>query len=317
MWQLQQVAPGVFHQLDVPVPDARELAKGEVLLRFLAGSICGSDLPKFLGEPDPDNPYIGLPGVPLHEVVGRVVASRSTRLQPGQRVVGIIAQSRGLSEFVINPAELLHPINNELSDVQATVIQPVATVLSSLSRTKGVLGRKVAVLGLGSLGILFAHIAKHQGSGNVVGIDRVDRSAFSSIFGIDEVVVTDTHKWATSLCKEERPDLVIDAIGHRQEIMADAIASAAPGAEVVAFGLPEDHYVFPMRQFFRKGLRLVGGVTQNWSHFLNEGERYVLNHPVLQEEYITDILSVLRAEEAMHMHMRPSHARLKIALTPP
>lgn len=316
MWQYVQTAPSTLELRDAPAPEASDVREGELLLEFQAGSICGSDIPKFRGELDPDNPYTGEPGVPLHELVARVCESRAEGFARGDRVVGIIAESRGLAEFIVNPAKFVHRIDNALSDIEATVIQPVATVLSAYSRVRGLGGRRVAVLGLGSLGILFAQIAKHLGAAHVVGVDTVDRQGLSASFGLDEVAVTNTRSWAWSLPEEDRPDLVVDAIGHRQEILADAVSATARGGEVLMFGLPEDNYVFPMREFFRKGLSLSGGTTQDWPKYLREAEEYVIANRVLQEEYITHIISADRVQDGFELYSTPRANRLKVAISP-
>src|SRR5205085_2342935 len=69
------VAPERFELVDVPAPEPEALAEGQVLVRVLAGGVCGSDLPFFRGgiSPDvgPDAREFGTPGFPMHEVAGR------------------------------------------------------------------------------------------------------------------------------------------------------------------------------------------------------------------------------------------------------
>ena len=317
MWQLRQPRPAAFERLDVPGPTADDVGSDHVLMRFLAGSICGSDIPKFLGHVDPDNPYTGLPGVPLHEFVGHIETSRSERFAPGDRVVGIVARSAGLAEYVVNPAHYLHHVDDRLSDQQATVVQPVSTVLSAYSNVSDVAGKTVAVLGLGPLGILFAQVAKAYGAAHVIGVDRVDRSDVGAEFGIDELVTSEVRTWANGLGDGARPELVIDAIGHRQEIVVDAVEAAAFGGELLVFGLPEDHYVFPMRAYFRKNLTMWAGATQDWVRFLGEAQEHVLKHDVLTAAYVTHTMPVLDAQDAYDLYARPAPGRLKVVLTPP
>ncbi|MEV0381691.1 zinc-binding dehydrogenase [Nonomuraea sp. NPDC050643] len=310
MWALRQPGPGVFERIEVPVPD--RLADGEVLLRLRAGAICGSDVPKFLGAHDPDNPYTGMVGVPLHEVVGEVAGSNAEGLPPGARVVGIAENSRGLAEYFVTPARLLHRLDSDLDDVSATVVQPLSTVLSTLDRVPAVHGKRVAVLGLGPLGLLFTHVLKSMGAATVIGVDRVDRSGVAQAFGIDELFVGDTRAWSA---RSGRPDLCVEAIGHRQDVVADAIEALAPHGHLFVFGLPEDHYVIPMRTFFRKHLTMQGGTTLDWTRFLAEAEKYLLDHPGLPEAYITDVFPVDRAEEAYRRYAFPAEGRLKVAIT--
>lgn len=318
MWQLRQPGPAVFERHDVPAPTAADVGDDEVLVRFLAGAICGSDIPKFLGQVDPANPCTGGPGVPLHEFVGRVEASRSDVFAPGTRVVGNVAGACGLSEYLVNPAAHLQPVDDRLDDVEATVVQPLATVMNALSNVSDVSGRSVAVLGLGPLGLLFTHLLKARGAARVVGVDRIDRSDVAGAFGIDELVTSDVRSWASALGDEDgRPTLVVDAIGHAQQHVADAIHALAYGGDLLVFGVPDDHYVFPMRAFYRKALRMWSGATREWTRFLGQAHAHVLEHEVLTTSYVTHRLPVLDAQRAYRMYADPSPGRLKVALTPP
>jgi len=317
MWMLQQPGPGTFDYHEVPSPSDCDLATGEVLLKFAAGAICGSDVPKFLGLHDPDSPYTGRPGVPLHEFVGHVEASEAPEFVRGERVVGVIAGSRGLAEYVVNPAHLMFRLDDSLSDVHATVVQPLSTVLSALSRVPDVAGATVAVIGLGPLGLLFTHALKSMGAARVVGVDLVDRTDVGKAFGIDDVVVGESHAWASGLEDAgERPTLVVDAIGHRQEIINDGVRSLRSGGHLLVFGLPEDHYVFAMRSFFRKNLTMTAGATQQWTRFLGAAQRHLLDHPGLVDDYITDVYSITEAAAAFRSYATPTVGRLKIALVP-
>lgn len=317
MWQFHQPGPSTFVRSEVIEPDDTQLVAGEVLLRFCAGGICGSDIPKYLGNFDSDNDDTGRPGAPLHEIVGTVEASRDDSLEQGQRVVGIVRGSRGLSEIIRNPAQMLFPVDSRLDDVTATMIQPLATVLSTFSHANRIKGARVAILGLGPLGLLFTHVAQSLGASQVVGVDRVDRSDMADAFGIDELVHDHVRVWSERIESDHNFDIVVDAIGHRQEHVSDAVRILRDGGQLILFGLPEDHYVFPMRQFFRKNLTLFAGTTRDWQKYLCEAQEYLIARPEVPRSYITNVESVDRVEDAFRTYTHPSKGRLKIVLTPP
>ncbi|SJM63807.1 zinc-binding dehydrogenase [Gulosibacter sp. 10] len=317
MWQYYQPAPTEFERVEAPEPEPDSLEDGEVIIRFRAGAICGSDIPKFLGHIDPDHPDTGCPGAPLHEVVGTVEATRAPGFEIGRRVVGFISGSRGLSEVISTAASMLVAVDDRLGDIEATMVQPLSTVLSTFSYCSDVRGRRVAVLGLGPLGLLFTHVAKSMGAAHVVGVDRVDRSDVAERFGIDEFVHRDVRSWSRELDPADAPDMIIEAIGHRQEHLADAVEAIADSGQLVLFGLPEDHYVFPMRRFFRKNLSLWGGTTRDWKRFMPEAQEYVLAHPRLPKDYITTVFPLDDVAEAFQCYATPKRGRLKVALTPP
>ena len=87
MWAYRLVAPYTFERLDIPEKTAGDLVDGQVLLRFMAAGVCGSDLPPFRGVRGKIAGDAGLSaaemvGFPIHEVVGEVIASRH-REPPG------------------------------------------------------------------------------------------------------------------------------------------------------------------------------------------------------------------------------------------
>jgi len=49
MWSYRLVAPYTFQRTDLPDKSPECLGEGQVLLRFTAAGICGSDLPGFRG----------------------------------------------------------------------------------------------------------------------------------------------------------------------------------------------------------------------------------------------------------------------------
>jgi threonine dehydrogenase-like Zn-dependent dehydrogenase len=309
VWAWRQPAPYEFERLDVPEPPPP--GPGEVLLRFRLGGICGSDLPSFTGVRSTQHPQFGMVGAPLHELVADVIESTVDRLRTGDRVVGTVVPA-GLREVLAAPADQLHVLGSSLPDREAIVVQPLATVLCALSRMRPAAGLRAAVLGLGPIGMLFCAALKAQGA-HVTGIDRVDRSAYASLFGIDELVVGQTHDWAPGRADA---DLVIDAIGHHQELLDDCVEAARPFGEIYVFGLPEENYLLPIGRFFRKTLTLRGGITTDWPRHLAAAEQFLLDHPGLAPAYVTHNFPLDQVRDAFLVSLHPSAGRLKVTLTP-
>ena len=81
MWAYRLVAPYTFERVDIPEKTPECLGDRQVLLRFLAAGMCGSDLPGFRGAKgrlagDTGVSAAEMDGFPIHEVVGEVIASR-------------------------------------------------------------------------------------------------------------------------------------------------------------------------------------------------------------------------------------------------
>ncbi|HUK35040.1 MAG TPA: alcohol dehydrogenase catalytic domain-containing protein, partial [Vicinamibacterales bacterium] len=121
----------------VEVADLDSPARGEVIVTAETGCLCGSDIP-FFSETQPVYP---LPiGLSLHEIVGRVRASADPSFRAGDRVLAMPLGLLGCAEQLRLGAGRLAPIDDALSNEQAVVSQPMATVLSALSTMPNVVG---------------------------------------------------------------------------------------------------------------------------------------------------------------------------------
>ncbi|PRC44639.1 alcohol dehydrogenase, partial [Mycobacterium sp. ITM-2017-0098] len=103
MWSYRLVAPYTFERTVVLHRSPESLRDGQVLLRFLAAGICGSDIPGFRGAKgrlpgDTGARAAEKDGFPIHEIVGEVIASRHPAHSCGDRVVGWASGFDGLME---------------------------------------------------------------------------------------------------------------------------------------------------------------------------------------------------------------------------
>lgn len=305
MWAYAISAPGRFERVDVERPAAGE---GRVLARFLAGGICGSDLPSFIGRRNTFVDFYGQPGYPLHEVVGEVIGGA---LPAGTRVVGWAEHHLGLAEYFVARVDAITPIA-DFTDVQATVVQPLCTVLHQLDRLGDVRGKRVAVIGQGSIGLLFSHALKTRGAAWVTGVDRVDRTDVADAFGVDETVREDAAAWAAD---GGSFDIVVEAVGHHAGPLEAAVTALAPHGTVLAFGVPDEtHYAFPFMTFFRKHATLIAGAATNRAAALSSATTYLREHRALLEPYVTTVVPVHEAQRAFETALHPSAGRIKVVL---
>jgi L-iditol 2-dehydrogenase len=322
MWALQLTGPSQLEMGEAPAPRAASLQVGDVLIRSLAGGVCGSDLPFFQGRPFgiplPGGPHP--PGFSLHEVVGEVVASADASIRVGENVVGWASANTGLAEYVVSRGSGLHAFSPQLKPATAIILQPLACVLYAAGQIGDVAGRSVAVLGLGPIGVFFAHVLKSRGASRVIGVDRVDRSDVRKVFGLDEVVHAHTAGWAPDLAAADRADIVVEAIGHQVETMTSALEAVANEGTVFYFGIPNDQvYPLPINLLLRKNATLKAGYTQESARHrvLAEAEQYLARFPELVGAYLTSQYTYAAAEEAFvaATHPRPGQMKVTFALS--
>lgn len=322
MWAQVLVAPSRFALVDVPRPDESDLPDGQVLVRTLAGGICGSDLPNFRGQVSlvvkggSDAGTAGVPGFPMHEIVGEIVASRHPAHTVGDRVVGWASGLNGLAEYVVSKGDGLQTFPAALAPEIAIMLQPVACAIYAVERIPGLPGSDVAVIGQGPIGLLFSHVSKTFGARRVVGVDRVDRSDVATVFGVDEPVHASSDRWVDNLADRDRPRVVIEAIGHQMSTLDHSVRAAAPEGVVYYFGVPDDsHYPLPINMFLRKNLTLMSGATLERRRVLALAADYLAAHPYLADAYLTHSFPSREAEDAYRLASTPAPGRLKVSLT--
>jgi threonine dehydrogenase-like Zn-dependent dehydrogenase len=314
MWAHRLIAPGQLEAVEADEPG--EPRPGRVVARFEAGGICGSDLPSFLGYRDLlVGASHGKPGYPMHELVGVVEASAADDLPVGARVVGWAEGHLGLAEKFAARADQVCALDDELPSIQATVIQPLCTVLYAVRRLGDVRGARIAVIGQGSIGMLFSYVLKAAGAGHVTGVDPIDRRDAADAFGVDTMEWSTSSEWAASLGDDARPDIVVEAVGHQAATLEDAVEAVAHGGTVLAFGVPDEtHYAFPFARFFRKDATLLAGITQDRRRSLATARDYLVEHRGMLDAYITDVFPVAEAQAAFELAVKPTAGRLKVAL---
>ena len=321
MWTYRLIAPYTFERCEVADPSADAVADGQVLLRYSAGGICGSDLPGFRGTQgrlpgDTGAHAAGMHGFPVHEVAGEVLATRHPAHAVGDRVVGWASGFDGLSGLVIADGDGLAPHSSGLTPELAIGLQPLACVLYAVEQLGDLTGRHVAVIGQGSIGLLFSYIAKASGARLVTGVDPVDREVLGPAFGVDRVVRATSDRWVRHL-DDDRPDVVIEAVGHQVATLGHAIEAVAFGGTVFYFGVPDDDaYPISMRTMLRNNLTLKSGVTMDRRRMLDAASAFAAAHPDLLTRYLTHTFPVVDVTAAFELACRPTPGRVKIAIVP-
>lgn len=320
MWAYRLVAPYSFERVDIPERTPEALGDRQVLLRFLAAGVCGSDLPGFRGTKgrlpgDTGVSAAEMDGFPVHEVVGEVIASRHSSHGIGDRVVGWASGFDGLMEYVVADGEGLATYDPALTPQHAVALQPLACVLYALEQLPNLKQRHVAVIGQGSIGLLFSYAAKAFGARRVTGVDPIDRDGVGKEFGVDTIIRATSDRWVSHLDAGDRPDIVIEAVGHQVATLGHAIEAAAFGGTVFYFGVADDDsYPISMRTMLRNNLTLKSGVTLDRRRMLCSANEFARKHPELLSAYVTHTFGVDEVQAAFELACRPAPERIKIAI---
>ncbi|CAM2758848.1 alcohol dehydrogenase [Mycobacterium intermedium] len=320
MWSYRIVAPYQFERTSIADRSSEDLAEGQVLLRFSAAGVCGSDLPAFRGAKgrlpgDDGRSAAEKDGYPIHEVAGEVIASRHPDHRAGDLVVGWASGFDGLMGLVVSDGDGLAPYDPALTPAEAVGLQPLACVLYACEQLPDLAGRRVAIIGQGSIGLLFSYVTKALGARWVIGVDPVDRQSVSRSFGVDEAVRATSDRWVSQLPAADRADVVIEAVGHQVATLGHAIDAAAFGGTVLYFGVADDDvYPISMRTMLRNNLTLKSGVTLDRRRMLELAGKFAAEHPELLGAYLTHTFAVDDVQAAFELACRPAPERIKIAI---
>jgi threonine dehydrogenase-like Zn-dependent dehydrogenase len=203
------IGPGTSEVVDAadPVP-----APGQVLVEVLACGVCTSDLGAWLGH-DPAGP----PRLLGHETAGRVLEAgpNAGRWMAGDLVTGLGGD--GFATLAVLDADAILPVPAGIDPAYA-LGEPVACLEEALSRTVIRPGQRVAVVGLGFMGLGLVQLARRYAPGLLIGVDpdpaRRNRAltlGADLVFAPDEL--PEEYRNGTGPATEARSDLVLEATG--------------------------------------------------------------------------------------------------------
>ncbi|MFG1807785.1 zinc-binding dehydrogenase [Streptomyces sp. NPDC049040] len=192
---------------DTPVPN-----DDQVLVEVLACGVCTSDIGPWLTH-DP----AGAPVRLGHEMVGKVIGTGrdATRWRPGDVVTGL--GGNGFATHAVMDANAILPVPPGVEPAHA-IGEPVADLEEALSRTGISPGVRVAVAGLGFMGLGLVQLAKRHAPGLLIGVDPDPaRRSRALALGADLVFAPDElpeeYRTDTGRATDARPSIVLEATG--------------------------------------------------------------------------------------------------------
>jgi L-iditol 2-dehydrogenase len=261
--------PGLMEVEQRPRPS---LSDDEVLVQVRAVGICGSELTSFTGDSTRRPPgrvfgheiagVVRAVGAEVSEALlgeevavnplvpcGRCSQCRAGRSNacPHRRLLGMQVDG-GFAEEVAVPASSLSPLG-VLDDIAGSLVEPVANAVHVAELLPGVLGRHVAVLGAGPIGLSVVAVLRVAGAGRITVIDPVEaRRGEASITGADATI-------APADVEGLIVDHVVDAAGVTSS-RNSAIDICASGGTIVLLGLHTAVSEMPINAAIAKELRL-------------------------------------------------------------
>ena len=273
--------------------EAPTAGPGEVLVRFGAGGICGSDL-SYWGKGRVGDFALKEPLVLGHEISGEVIALGDgvSSIAVGQRVAvnpsrpclhcdycragrgnlcrnmrffgsaAIFPHVQGaFSETFICRADQAVPVPATMSFAKAALAEPLAVALHGVRRAGELLGKRVVIAGAGPIGMLVALAVRRAGASFIAITDLVDQPlALALVSGVDEAINVGTHPEKLAAYEADKGffDVALEATGSPQAL-SSLFKVVRPGGRVVQLGMmPPGEIPVPANMLMAREIDFVG-----------------------------------------------------------
>lgn len=275
----------------------RVIKEDEVVVEPTIASICHADIRYFVGLRRPEALERKLPMALLHEGIGRVVESRSSKIKVGERVVivpnlpGYLLEGKtkkhccptcgkgiadnycenghfmgsgydGIAQSrVVIPADCAIPVPQDIPD-EIAVLSELCTVsyhaLSHVSTTLHLPNTTVAVFGDGPVGYLTATMVRY-----IYGIDSSRLKVFGAMpEKIDQFKFAERHlvQKFDFTAREAGVDIVIECTGGKfsESAINQAINLLNRGGSLILMGVSEERVPINTRDILEKGITIYG-----------------------------------------------------------
>jgi len=331
--------PREFAIKEVPVP---KIGPEEILLKVDICGVCGTDAHIHEGE------FISkFPLIPGHEAVGTIVEMGADvkGFDKGDRVAADVGETCGWCHFCRRGEELYcehftpagvakdggfadyikyhfskcYKIKN-LSDEEATLLEPASCAIHGMDKLKMPFGAKVLLIGAGPTGLILAQLMKMGGAGHItIAANKgIKLDIARQIEAADAYIDLDRNdakaQWAQ--IKKDNPygfDVVAECTGV-EEIVNDSINYVARGGTLLVYGVYSDaaRVSWTPTKIFVDELRIVGSFSQIYCFpraidLLDSGK-------IKTKGMVTDVFPLKDYQKALDK--MASRGALKIAVRP-
>lgn len=272
---------------DVPLP---VLMHDEVLIKVMACAICGSDVHGMDGSTGRRIP----PVIMGHEASGVIekTGSSVTGFKQGDRVtfdstiycgrcdycrtgdvnlcdnrmvLGVSCddyrKSGAFAQYITVPERILYKLPDNVSFIEATMIEPLAIAYHALNRTCVRVTDTTAVIGAGMIGSFVIKLLKLSGVKKIISIDTADdKLAGAERSGADICINPSNTDLLTKIMEQtdnKGCDIVYEAVGVDKAFLS-AVSILRKGGRLVMIGNLQKQVGFPLQTAVTKQLEFFG-----------------------------------------------------------
>lgn len=297
-YNLRGVSDLQFENVDIPVPE-----DSETLVQIKAAGICGSDIPRIFV-----NGTYHFPTIPGHEFSGIDVKTKKRvgvfplipcrKCKPcrdgryemcrnysylGSRTDG------GFAEFAAVPEWNMIELPDNVTFEQAAMLEPMAVAVHAMRSISPSCDDTVAVMGLGTIGMLLVMFLLDAGVTDIYVIGNKDfQRKTCKAMGIDEIRYIDASSEEQNSAVAEQimnvthgrgVGVFFECVG-KNETIETALKVTAPGGRIQLVGNPASDISFDRDTYWkilRNQLTVKGSWNSSFTHDDDDDWHYVLN----------------------------------------
>lgn len=276
-----------FEYTDYPMPD---VGAKEVLVEVKATGICGSDIHGYDGSSGRRIP----PLVMGHETSGVVVdtGDHVSRWKPGdrvtcdstvycgecyycrrgeinlcdnRRVLGVSTtdyrQHGAFAEYISVPQHIVYKLPDEVSFVQATMVEPLAIAFHAVRISPLDLNDSALVVGSGMIGLLVIQALRAAGCGQIIAVDlAAERLEQARQLGADTCLLADDSQLGEKVLEitgGRGADHAFEVVGISSAVKT-AVSNVRKGGTVTLVGNLSTNVELPLQAVVTRELTLYG-----------------------------------------------------------
>ena len=342
MKALLHTKPYCLEYTDFPDP---QLGDDELLVRVKACGICGSDVHGFTGKTGRRIP----PLIMGHEAAGVVqgIGKNARGFRKGDRVCFdstvycnkcaacragkynrcVSRQVLGVSvpefkrhgafaEYVAVPWWIVAGIPDNMSFVQAALLEPVSIGMHAANRARISIGDTVVVVGAGAIGLFVLQACKLKGARVIICDINDFRLDVARELGAEVLVNPTKSSLKDKVLKVSDgggADVAFEVVGFAQTF-ADAISVTKTGGYLVAVGNLQKTAEFNLQELVARELTFTGSYASSGE--FREGIDLVASGKINVEPLISDVLPLREGPSAFDRLLKAQENLLKIVLEP-